>query len=479
MKAEIDAGEGTAEAGLEPLFAQAAQLFERGDLVDAAAAFRACLVLDPDNVSAHNMLGNILHEQGDATEAERAYRKALTLDPDDPLAHYNLGNVVYAQGDLEEAVRCYERSVEGDARNPAVHYNLGNALYYLGRLPEALVAYLRSVDLDPDDHAGQFNLANTLCDLGCFREAIARYRCAIELSPGLARAHGRLGHALVRTGRWDEGIESYRRAVALDEDATNDRTALAKALLHVGRLDDALAQCQILLEAHPGHPILEHMAASCRPDRPPDRASDAYVTQLFDDFADTFDRNLANLAYAAPALVAAVIEEASRERGPLTVLDAGCGTGLCGPRLRSSARRLVGVDLSSRMLEKAGERNVYDELEQAELTSYLRGHPRRFNAIVAADVLVYFGDIAPFAGAAAFALEPRGILVFTVEHLAGEGEDPAYRLLPHGRYCHREGAVRFALEGAGLEVRSLDAVILRTEAGEPVTGLLAVATRPA
>ena len=55
------------------------------------------------------------------------------------------------------------------------------------------------------------------------------------------------------------------------------------------------------------------------------------------------------------------------------ILDVGCGTGLCGALLSPYARRLVGVDLSDRMLDQARERNIYDELVKGELTAYLDG----------------------------------------------------------------------------------------------------------
>ena len=38
---------------------------------------------------------------------------------------------------------------------------------------------------------------------------------------------------------------------------------------------------------------------------------------------------------------------------PLDVLDLGCGTGLMGAEIHPLARTLVGVDLSSQMLENA------------------------------------------------------------------------------------------------------------------------------
>ena len=90
----------------------------------------------------------------------------------------------------------------------------------------------------------------------------------------------------------------------------------------------------------------------------------------------TSTHSLARLGYAAPQLLTAALAEFipfGEER--LAVLDAGVGTGLCGPLLRSSARQLVGVDLSAGMLAKARERNVYDELHEGELVAFMRAHP--------------------------------------------------------------------------------------------------------
>lgn len=53
------------------------------------------------------------------------------------------------------------------------------------------------------------------------------------------------------------------------------------------------------------------------------------------------------------------------------ILDAGCGTGLCGPLLRPFASHLTGVDLSPRMVEKAHDRGSYDTLEVTELSAFM------------------------------------------------------------------------------------------------------------
>ena len=101
------------------------------------------------------------------------------------------------------------------------------------------------------------------------------------------------------------------------------------------------------------------MLAACSGHDVPPRASDAFVEKTFDSFAASFDSKLAKLQYRAPALVAEMLADSDLEASKtLDVLDAGCGTGLCGPLIAPYARRLVGVDLSARMLAQAQARRL-------------------------------------------------------------------------------------------------------------------------
>ena len=105
------------------------------------------------------------------------------------------------------------------------------------------------------------------------------------------------------------------------------------------------------------------MLAACSGRDVPPRASDAFIETTFDSFAASFDSKLARLSYRAPALVAEMLKRSGiAPTKSLDVLDAGCGTGLCGALIAPYARRLIGVDLSGRMLAQARQRNVYDEL---------------------------------------------------------------------------------------------------------------------
>jgi predicted TPR repeat methyltransferase len=161
----------------------------------------------------------------------------------------------------------------------------------------------------------------------------------------------------------------------------------------------------------------------------------------------------------------------------LDVLDAGCGTGLCGPLVAQFARRLVGIDLSERMIAHARARNVYDELVKCELTAYLGDSTGAFDVIVSADTLVYFGPLEVVVAAAGNALRPGGRLIFTVEELIGAGRDPGYAISPSGRYCHSQEYLERVLADASLG-SEIVAAELRLEAGDPVPGLVVRATKP-
>ena len=119
---------------------------------------------------------------------------------------------------------------------------------------------------------------------------------------------------------------------------------------------------------------------------------------------------------------------------------------------------------------------MYTELQQCELTEFLRANHDAFDVMVSADTLVYFGDLREFCDAAAGALRPSGTLVFTLEHAMGEA-DVDYRLELHGRYSHSLAYVKRVLAQAGLTAEA-ESAELRNEAGAPVAGLVVLATKP-
>jgi predicted TPR repeat methyltransferase len=127
------------------------------------------------------------------------------------------------------------------------------------------------------------------------------------------------------------------------------------------------------------------------------------------------------------------------------------------------------------MIEQARGKGVYDRLAAAELFEFLAAEAgAQRHLVLAADVFVYCGDLAPISAVVARVLAPGGLFAFTVETHDGSG----ILLQPTLRYAHGAAHVRSAIELAGLQLRHLAPVSTRKEKGEWVPGLVAVAMAP-
>lgn len=417
-----------------------------------------------------------LHKHGRLDEAEGIYRQLLQARPDHADLRHFLGVLLAQRGDHSGAEASIRRALELAPDYADAHNNLGNVLRQLHRDAEAEVQYRRVLELVPEHADAWNNLGNVLRLRRDLPAAIAAYEHALAIDDAHADASQNLGNAYRSAGRVDEAIAQYRKALALRADRVALYLHLGRTLFRLGRLPEAAAVYQQWLQREPDNAIAAHMLAACAGGKAPARASDAFVKDTFDAFAEDFDEVLEELGYRAPQFVAEALDRHLGGRRDLDILDAGCGTGLCGPLLRPLARRLTGVDLSPAMLSRARERRVYDDLVQAELTQWLLQRPAAFDVITAADVLVYFGELRPLLGAAAAALRPGGRLVFTTERSATAGA--GYQLHPHGRYSHAPEYLEQTLQQVGLSVLASAPVQLRLEGGEPVAGTLAVAARP-
>jgi len=212
--------------------------------------------------------------------------------------------------------------------------------------------------------------------------------------------------------------------------------------------------------------VVDFLASSLGDGAAPVAVPQAYVAALFDDTAACYDEHLTgNLEYRGPDLLQrAVADVLGPQAAGLDILDLGCGTGLAGVPFRPIARRLTGVDLSQRMLERARERGIYDELHQSEIVAFVHATEQRHDLIIAADVFNYLGDLSPVLSGAARVLRGGGWLAVTIE----SGIDGDFRLRGKRRYQHGRHYLERTAQAAGLAACRIEEVELRQEMGEPV-----------
>lgn len=410
-------------------------------------------------------------------EAERLYDAILANWPGQSDALHFMGVLRHVQGDGEAAVELIRQAIAAMPEASAPWNNLGNVLLQMGRFDAAAQAYHRSAQLDATDAGVHNNLGTLHRRRGELELAEAACRQAIAIDPGFGDAWYNLSQVLIRRGRLHDGLLANSRAIALWPRQVQARDQVIRALVLLGELDQAALLYREWLAEDPGNPVVQHQLAACLRDTAPQRASDAYVEQVFDSFAASFDAKLASLDYRAPQLVADAL--ASRLPPPqrqFDIVDLGCGTGLVGPLVRGWAGRLAGCDLSVGMLRQAKQRQAYDVLHKAELVHYLDTQPQTFDIAISADTLCYFGDLGAAMAAARRALRPPGWLVFSVEALDAADPQP-WRLQPNGRYAHGRSHVESSLLAAGLVPEAIAAEHLRKEAGQWVRGWLVTARR--
>ncbi len=421
-----------------------------------------------------------LHDTGFFDDAETLYRRILESFPDYPDALHFLGLLCHERGRHSEAVELLERIVAILPENADAHNSLGNALMPLERYAESEACYRKAIALDAGHAQAHNNLGVIFSAQDRHLEAVEAYRTAVDLKPDRADFRCNLGRALRRSGLKVEAISAFAEAIVLDPENVGNWQELALTLILRNledRRDEVVPSLSKLSRLSPGNPLAGYWRAACLGENVPPMAPRLFIENTFDKMAKGFDKLLTgHLDYRAPDLViealAAVLPAPARN---LDILDAGCGTGLCGPLLRPYARGLTGVDLSSKMLELAGERQTYDSLVKAELSDFLGDNPATCDVIVSADTLCYFGVLETVFENAFRALREGGFFVFTLEDVQGQAVD--WRLNPNARYAHSSSYVEGALRKAGFIDIATRSVVLRNEGATPVHGHLATARK--
>lgn len=328
-----------------------------------------------------------------------------------------------------------------------------------------------------------------------------------HVAPNLAEAHELMGALAMRTGAADIAALSLERALALKPRSADIHVALAQALLALKRPQDAsdllnrgraihpndagifreLGQAQLDLgdanaalksfsraaKLRPTDLYSRHMVAALSDTG---QANAAYVTELFDSYAETFDEHLTGkLEYRVPEALANLVSN-HNPSGP--TLDVGCGTGLVATVLPEALKPIDGIDIAPKMVEKARQRGLYRHLHAGDATTTLAAQPDfagPYGLIVSTDVFIYVGDIAGLFATLVERLQPQGLLAFSIETHAGSG----IAIRSTGRFAHAPSYILDLVAAHGLTVLAQAEHSIRLEREIPIPGMLFVLQRSA
>ncbi|MBM3288492.1 MAG: tetratricopeptide repeat protein, partial [Candidatus Eisenbacteria bacterium] len=255
-------------------------LYQRGDLIRAAAEFRKALSCGYRYPDLHMHLASILDRQGDAKGAEQHHRAALEIHPDYHDARCGLLIALLRQSRPEEAAIELARlreagfplphgaaGAERDLSDPAFAEGLRDQLEQRQRSRWGLLKAVESYDRGDKGQAiadlreaiaGQPRYADLRCRLGsllieagAIDEALSELEVALEINPRYVEARLQAGLACLRLGQPARAIEHLRVAASEQPAFPDVHLFLALAVLREGDLGTAAGLLEKTLEEAP------------------------------------------------------------------------------------------------------------------------------------------------------------------------------------------------------------------------------------
>ena len=305
-----------------------------------------------------------------------------SLNPSRAAEYFQNANSQYANLKLDDAIKSYELAIQYDPTNADYYCNYGSVLTDMRKFDDAAESYQRALDLNPFHASALFNYGLLLQDLKNAKSALSLYQRLVAIETENAEAFANLGSCYYETGKFTDSISAFSSALRIYESAidSNDKFNEIKSNLleYIGRAhvrlensENAREIFKLALSLNSENTIAAHMLAAID-GLSQDQAPAKYVSKLFDDYSNSFEASLAELKYSVPNILAAAMLQLHSRYG--VVIDLGSGTGLLGKQARDVGIEidcLIGVDLSSKMLEESIEKNCYNFLICGDVVSVL------------------------------------------------------------------------------------------------------------
>lgn len=224
-----------------------------GRLSDAEPIYRMILDEDPDCADALQLLGVLLSANGDHDAGAHMIARAIALDPQVISYHHNLGNVLQQAHRYQDAVLCHQRSIQIDPNTPEPYNSLGNAYAALGKADEAIHCFMQALRLRPSYPEAYNSLSSVLSQKGHKEEAAECCRQALRLQPDQPAPWNNLGCNLLDLGKAGEAARCFEEAVRQRPDFVEALNNLGNALRQLGQLEQAAESYQRALCIKPDY----------------------------------------------------------------------------------------------------------------------------------------------------------------------------------------------------------------------------------
>ncbi len=487
--------------GLEELFHTAVTFCENKNFDNAESIYQTILAQDPSHLGSHFNLGLIYKMRGASqaainhflkvhendtqnkealimlastckddnklNEAVRYFQIAQKLAPDDVSLLFELGSLFYSLDEKDKAQNAFQKLIEREPASAQAHYNLGVIFFQKGDHVNAALHYSQAFEISPDDPDTLFNLGLCYANQYDFEKAIRYYQAALSISPNDVDFLIQLGIAFQKTSDFESALDSYQKAILLNKELGEPYAHLGSIYQIYEQPEKALVHYKKAMSRGYVNESISYLIEVLS-GRKPEKAPTGYVTEIFDNYASNYDKSFTQqLEYNIPHLIKEVASGFLGEKCRFSfVLDLGCGTGLVGQELVHLSNEMIGLDISPGMLAKAEKKEIYSELCETDILTYLEKIDKQFDLICAADVLNYLGTLQALFQQLANCVG-NGVFIFSIEEHFGSGDS---LLTLSGRYAHSHKYIQRMVDENGFVIEKDIETGIRKEKGEWVQG---------
>ena len=468
---------------------------------DAMQHYQKALLLQPNNPPLHNNIGNIFSLLGRLASAKEHYSKAIHLNPQYADAHYNLSLLLTKQNQQAKAKKHAEITIQLQPDHERAHAHLAHLLQLEGKLASAISHYRLALKINPRNISANHNLGVILTEQGNYATAITHFKTVLALQPEHTESLYNLGIIFLRQKnprsalpyflqltkqkqdysvyynigviymdlrQPTEAIFYFNSVLKTKPDDFATHVNLGSIYLHQQNYSAAEKHYNHSQLLQPNNQEIAYILAALQQKNYPSQAPAEYIEHLFDNYAPYFETHLQLLDYQVPQLLFTVVSNIIQTKklgNSLRVLDLGCGTGMSGIKFKSLAQELIGIDLAKNMLQEANKKNIYTELRHVSIEQAITEYSA-IDIIIAAESLVYFGDLTNIFTQCYLALKHQGIFAYTLEHT----KKYPYTLQRSARFAHAKKYVIATAQTCHFTVLHDSKIILRKHHDNVVYG---------
>lgn len=470
---------------------------------EAIEHYQTALTLNPNSISAHNNLASIFFKTNATEKAIEHYKQALALNPNFIDSNYNLALVYLQQEDYprakkhlnkcialdqthhqalatlgkialheknyDSAIKLLKQSLKQFKDNVDALVNLGAALLKEGKFEDATACFKKAIKLEPQHFEAHYNLGCTYLNLHDPKKALTHFMQILTQEPN-PELYYNIGVIYMYQDRHSEAINYLQEAIKYQPDYLDALINLGVTFLKMGHHDKAIEYFDKALTLNPNNIEVQYILSALQGDQLPKKAPEDYIRHLFDQYAPYYEKHLTEfLHYDTPKHMLAAVKATLPNIEQLTIVDLGCGTGLTGELFKPLSRKLIGIDLSMKMIEIATKKNLYDDLHIADIHVTLTSLTN-IDLIIAGDVISYLGDLTETFTLIKHALKPQGHFVFSIE--SANNDDKDYQLQKTARFTHSRQYIKRLASEHHFECIYEQQLTLRHQKNQPVEGMI-------